>query len=103
MTREQELTVVLRRMCEYANHLGNEVLVKMGNAVYAGDFVAQNKKLLECENFTDRMAKSLKAIEDAVVAGCFMGVAEAHVFLLRTIDREKVVLREYEKMMEEKP
>jgi hypothetical protein len=45
--QETELKEALQRMCEYANHLGNEVLVKLGNANYAGDFVKQWEHLLK--------------------------------------------------------
>lgn len=44
----------------------------------------------------EKMAKALKAIEDAVVAGLFMKLPDAHAHLLQVIDREKVVLREWE-------
>ena len=47
MNKEQELRNALRKMCEYANYLGNEVLVKLGNANYAGDFVKQHEHLLK--------------------------------------------------------
>lgn len=44
---KEQLKKALRRMCEYANYLGNEVLVKLGNANYAGDFIKQYQYLLD--------------------------------------------------------